>query len=129
MVYSDDMKFVDSHEWVKLDTNSDVVVGITEYAQGLLGDLVYVELPQLGQKVTSRGAMGVLESVKAASDLYAPVTGEVVAVNQAVIDDPTLINSSPHVDGWLVKIKLDNSSQLDSLMDAATYTKSIGIDK
>lgn len=127
MVYSDDMKFVDSHEWVKVDTNTDVVVGITEYAQGLLGDLVYVELPQVGQKVTSHGAIGVLESVKAASDLYSPVTGDVIAVNQAVIDDPTLINSSPHVDGWLVKIRLANGSQLDSLMDAATYTKSIGV--
>ena len=127
MVYSDDMKFVDSHEWVKLGSNNEVVIGITEHAQGLLGDLVYVELTQVGQRVNSRGVMGVLESVKAASDLYAPLTGEVVAVNQAVIDDPTLVNRSPHTDGWLVKIRLDNTSQLDSLMDASTYKKSIGV--
>lgn len=126
-MYPDNVRFVDTHEWVKIDSGSVVFVGITHHAQELLGDLVYVELPKVGIKIKSHEVIGVVESVKAASDLYAPVTGEVVALNNEVISDPTLANTDPHNKGWLLKVKLDDVAQLDSLMSASEYKTLIGI--
>lgn len=125
-MYENNMKFVESHEWVKLDNDHVVSVGITHHAQGLLGDLVYIELPSVGQEINFHDTIGVIESVKAASDLYSPVSGEVIEVNDAVVSDPTLANTSAHTDGWLFKVKLSDLSQLDKLLSADDYKKLIG---
>jgi glycine cleavage system H protein len=127
-MYADNVKFVDTHEWVKAESGDAVLVGITHHAQELLGDLVYVELPKVGSKIKSHEVIGVVESVKAASDLYSPVTGEVVEVNDEVISDPTLANTDPHGKGWLLKVRLTDLSQLDSLMSAKDYIALIGAD-
>ena len=125
-MYENNMKFVESHEWVRLDGDGIVCVGITHHAQELLGDLVYIELPKVGQEITFNDTVGVVESVKAASDLYSPVSGVVVELNEAVINDPTLANTSPHTDGWMFKVKLNDMSQLDKLLSASEYQKLIG---
>lgn len=125
-MYTDDFKFVDTHEWVKVENGDTVLVGVTNHAQELLGDLVYVELPKAGSKIKSHEIIGVIESVKAASDLYSPIDGEVVAINEAVVNDPSVVNNDPHAAGWLLKIKLSNSNQLDDLMSAAQYKALIG---
>lgn len=125
-MYDNNMKFVDTHEWVKVIDGDVVQVGITHHAQELLGDLVYVELPSVGQTVAFNDTIGVVESVKAASDLYSPISGEVIEVNDAVVVDPTLANTEPHAGGWLFKAKLDNVAQLDKLMSAEEYSNSIG---
>ena len=124
-MYNDDMKFVATHEWVQLDNDSIVKIGITNHAQELLGDLVFIELPKLGRQIKSHEVIGVIESVKAASDLYSPVTGEVIAINEEVIADPALVNSAPHKAGWLLKIKLNDMNELNVLMSAAEYKNSI----
>ncbi len=125
-MYDNDMKFVDTHEWVKVIDGDVVQVGITHHAQELLGDLVYVELPAVGQTVAFNDTIGVVESVKAASDLYSPISGEIIEINDAVVADPTLANTEPHAGGWLFKAKLDNVAQLDKLMSAEEYSSSIG---
>ena len=125
-MYDNSMKFVESHEWVKIEDDSIVCVGITHHAQELLGDLVYIELPKVGQSIKSHDTVGVVESVKAASDLYSPVSGEVIEINSAVINDPTLANTSAHTDGWLFKVKLDDVMQLNKLLNAEEYKKLIG---
>lgn len=125
-MYSNDMKFVDTHEWIKNIDAETVTVGITHHAQELLGDLVYVELPGVGTVVNAGDTIGVVESVKAASDLYSPISGEIIEVNENVISDPTLANSEPHTDGWLFKLKLSNSSELDGLLSADKYKALIG---
>jgi glycine cleavage system H protein len=118
------MKFTTDHEWILID-NEFATVGITAFAQDKLGDLVFVELPKLGTVLKAGGAAAVVESVKAASDVYAPVNGEVVEINQQVIDDPTLVNSDPTGTGWLFKIKVSDRSQFDNLLDEAAYQKLI----
>ena len=125
-MYDNNMKFVDTHEWVKVIDGDVVQIGITHHAQELLGDLVYVELPQVGQTVAFNDTIGVVESVKAASDLYSPISGEIIEINDAVVADPTLANTEPHAGGWLFKAKLDNVAQLDKLMSAEEYSSSIG---
>jgi glycine cleavage system H protein len=126
-MYSNDMKFVETHEWVKLTEEADVVsIGITHHAQELLGDLVYLELPEVGLVVAAGETIGVVESVKAASDLYSPVSGEVVAINEEAVADPTILNSDPHGQGWLVKIKLSSGAELDKLLSADKYKALIG---
>lgn len=116
------VKFTDEHEWIRLD--GDVAtVGITDYAQNQLGDVVYVELPKPGQKVEKGKQAAVVESVKAASEVYAPVTGEVVEANQALVDEPATVNADPMGRGWFMKIRLSDRSQLDALMDEAGYKK------
>ncbi len=125
-MYNSDMKFVDTHEWVRLVEDSTVEVGITNHAQELLGDLVYVELPNVGQVVAVGDTIGVVESVKAASDLFSPIAGEVVAINDEVVADPTLANTDPHVAGWLFKLKLVDVADLDALMSADKYKALIG---
>ncbi len=114
------IKFTEDHEWVRMD--GDVaVVGVTDYAQRQLGDVVFVETPDVGANVSKGGESGVVESVKAASEIYAPVSGEITEVNETLADEPTLINSDPEDGGWLFKMTLSDSSELDGLMDAEAY--------
>ncbi len=116
-----DLKYATSHEWVRDEGNGVYTVGITEHAQDLLGDMVFVELPDVGDVVTQGDDVAVAESVKAASDIYAPVSGEVVAINDALNDSPELVNSSPYAEGWMFKIKISDESELAGLLDAAGY--------
>lgn len=117
--------FTDEHEWIRVE-GSTATVGITKYAQEQLGDLVFVELPKPGKAVAKGGACVVVESVKAASDVYAPADGAVTEVNSAVSSDPQLVNSAPESDGWLWKMTLSDLSQLDAMMDEAAYLKMVG---
>lgn len=115
-----EMWFTSEHEWIRVD--GDVgTVGITDHAQHALGDIVFVELPAIGRTVTKGGEASVVESVKAASDVYSPVGGEVVEVNQALVDQPALINESPEDDAWFFKIRLADRGELDGLMDRTAY--------
>jgi len=115
-----ELKYASSHEWARLD--GDVVtVGITDHAQEALGDLVYVELPDVGDTVSAGDEAGVVESVKAASDIYAPVSGEVIAVNDALGDTPEIINTDPYNEGWIYKIRITDVSELDNLMSGDEY--------
>ncbi|MAS12926.1 MAG: glycine cleavage system protein H [Nitratireductor sp.] len=116
--------FTEDHEWIKVE-NGVATVGITDYAQEQLGDLVFVELPETGATLSKGDTAVVVESVKAASDVYAPVDGEVAEVNDALTGDPALVNSAPTGDGWLWKMKLSDESQLEGLMDEAAYKASI----
>jgi glycine cleavage system H protein len=119
----ENLKYAKSHEWVLDNGDGTVTIGITDRAQDLLGDIVFVELPELGSACTSGSEFSVIESVKAASDIYAPVTGEVIEVNAALEDAPEQINTDAYGTGWLCKIKLDDAaSQLGKLLDAAAYT-------
>ena len=116
-----EMKFSDEHEWIRLDGDIGTV-GITDYAQEQLGDVVYVELPEIGKQVKSGDEMAVVESVKAASEVYAPVSGEVTEVNETLSDAPETVNADALGAGWFVKIRLGDPSELDKLMDAAAYS-------
>lgn len=118
--FPDDVRYTEEHEWARLE--GDVVrVGITHYAQDALGDVVYVELPDPGTRVTREAPFGEIQSPKAVSDLYAPITGEIVERNQEVIDGPELVNEYPYGDGWLVVISPDDAAELDELLDASAY--------
>ncbi|BBF86477.1 glycine cleavage system protein H [Aquitalea magnusonii] len=121
-----ELKYVASHEWLRLEADGSVTVGITEHAQELLGDIVFVELPKVGAKLAAEEQAGVVESVKAASDVYAPIAGEVLEVNAELEAAPELANSEPYGAGWFFKIKPANAADLDSLLDAAGYAKEIG---
>lgn len=121
----DNLKYADSHEWVLDNGDGTVTVGITDHAQDLLGDVVYVELPEVGAEVTAAEQFSLVESVKAASDIYAPVNGEVIEVNDALNDAPELINEAPYEGAWIAKIKLSNTADLDKLLDAAGYSATI----
>ncbi|KAJ4702496.1 Glycine cleavage system H protein [Melia azedarach] len=116
-----DLKYADSHEWVKVDGNS-ATVGITDHAQDHLGDVVYVELPDVGTTVKQGASFGAVESVKATSDINAPVSGKVVEVNEELNSSPALVNSSPYTDGWIIKVEMDNTGEVKKLMDADQYT-------
>ena len=120
-----DLKYRDSHEWVLDDDDIGVVVGISDHAQAELGDMVFVELPEVGMTYAQGDACAVVESVKAASDIYAPLSGEVIAVNEALEDDPGLVNTDPYGDGWLFRLEPSDSSELDGLMDAEAYSDEI----
>jgi len=118
------LKYLDSHEWARVESDGTVTVGISDHAQGALGDLVFVEVPDVGKALSKGGAAAVVESVKAASDVYSPVSGEVIANNSdALSATPELVNSDPYGQGWLFKIKPSNSSELSSLLDAKAYGK------
>ena len=119
-----DLKFTRTHEWIQVD-GEEALVGITDHAQQLLGDLVFVELPKEGEEVTAGDELGVVESVKAASDFYSPISGFVMEVNQAVIDNPALVNTDPYSAGWLVKLRLTDASDLSDLLDADQYEHEI----
>ena len=120
-----ELKYRDSHEWVRKEADGIYTVGITEHAQELLGDMVFVDLPDVGNTYSQGDDCAVAESVKAASDIYAPVSGEIVEVNSALDGEPELVNSAPYTEGWLFKIKASNESELDSLLDADAYKDSI----
>ena len=119
------LKYTSSHEWIKLEDDGTASVGISENAQDLLGDIVFVELPDVGTEISAKQEVAVVESVKAASDIYSPVTGEVIAVNEVLLDAPETINSSPEEDGWIYKLKVSDESELDELMDAESYAEHI----
>lgn len=116
-----DLKYSKSHEWVKDNGDGTVTVGITEHAQGLLGDMVFVEVPEAGDEVSAGNDCAVVESVKAASDVYSPVTGEVTEGNEALADAPETINSDAFGEGWIFKVKLADAAELDGLLDAEAY--------
>jgi glycine cleavage system H protein len=121
----DDLKYSKEHEWVRVDGDIGVI-GISDYAQGELGDVVYVELPEIGQELKCGNPFGTIEAVKAVSELFCPVSGEVIEVNDKLEGDPALINQSPYGDGWMIKLKLANPDELSGLMDAAGYKDMIG---
>ena len=116
-----ELRYTQSHEWISTEPDGTVRIGISDHAQEALGDLVYVELPPLGDHFDQGDSCAVVESVKAASDIYAPVSGEVVAINDALEDDPGAINSDPYGDGWLFSLKLADADELDGLLDAEAY--------
>ncbi|MCU8422512.1 glycine cleavage system protein GcvH [Vibrio vulnificus] len=119
------LKFTESHEWVRDNGDGTVTIGISEHAQEMLGDVVFVELPELEAEIEAGESFSLVESVKAASDIYAPVTGEIVEVNEELSDSPELINEEPYEGGWIVKVKLSDPSELDDLKDAEEYLNSI----
>jgi glycine cleavage system H protein len=118
------LKYAKSHEWIRVDADGLATVGISEFAQDALGDVVFVELPKDGVTVSAGQEVAVVESVKAASDIYSPVSGSIVAVNDALRDKPELLNSSPLDEGWLFRIKMSNAGEIASLLDAAAYDAS-----
>ncbi|MEH6498483.1 MAG: glycine cleavage system protein GcvH [Pseudoalteromonas distincta] len=120
-----DLRYAASHEWTREEADGTITVGITDHAQDLLGDVVFVELPDVGRTVSAGEECAVVESVKAASDIYAPISGEVVAVNDALADGPELVNSEPYEGAWFFKIKPSDVSERDKLMDADAYGASI----
>lgn len=120
-----DLKYSKDHEWVRDEGDGIVTVGITDHAQELLGDMVYVELPEVGAEISAGDEAGVAESVKAASDVYSPVSGEIVEVNEALEDAPETVNNDPYNDGWMFKVKLSDPSELDDLLSAEEYAELI----
>jgi len=120
------LKYSAEHEWVKVLDNNEALIGVTDFAQSELGEIVYVEIDNLGEEVAKDGVFGTIEAVKTTSELYMPVSGEVLEFNPAISeddgDDPALVNSDPYGEGWIVKIKLSNPEELDELMDAAAYS-------
>ena len=117
----DDLKYAKSHEWVRVESDGSVTVGISDHAQELLGDLVFVELPEVGADLEAESECAVVESVKAASDVYSPMSGEVVAVNEELADAPETINDEPYDAGWIFRLRPSDMSQLDNLLDAEAY--------
>jgi glycine cleavage system H protein len=120
MEFPEELKYTEEHEWVLVEGDL-AVIGITDFAQDALGDVVFVELPAVGTEVTTGKAFGVVESVKAVSDVYAPVSGTVEEINEELPDAPEIINTSPYGDGWMIKIRMSDPGELDGLMDVAAY--------
>jgi glycine cleavage system H protein len=120
-----ELRYTKEHEWIKVE-GGEAVVGVTDYAQGELGDVIFVELPAPGSKVAQMKTFGTIDAVKTVSDLFAPVTGEIVAVNGALKDDPALVNRSPYKDGWMVRIRLESPAEVNALLTAEDYEKSLG---
>jgi glycine cleavage system H protein len=123
-----DLKFLKTHEWARVEGDGKVTVGISDHAQGLLGDLVYVELPNVGDRVEAGNACAVVESVKAASDVYAPVSGKVVAVNAALSDKPETINEDAFGEGWLFQLEIEDAEQLNELLEPDDYAEQLDDD-
>lgn len=121
----EELRYAASHEWARLEEDGTVTVGITDHAQNQLGDVVFVELPELGAALAAGDEAGVVESVKTASDVYAPVSGAVIAVNEGLEDEPEIVNSEPYEGGWFYRLKPDDVSELDSLLSAESYAASI----
>ncbi|MGD8110678.1 glycine cleavage system protein GcvH [Vibrio sp. TRT 21S02] len=119
------LKFADSHEWVRDNGDGTVTIGISEHAQEMLGDVVFVDLPDVEDEIEAGDSFSLVESVKAASDIYAPITGEVVEINEELEDSPELINEEPYEGGWIVKVKMSDPSELGNLKDAEEYLNSI----
>jgi glycine cleavage system H protein len=124
-----ELRYTKTHEWVRKESDGTVSVGITDHAQELLGDMVYVELPDAGRKVEKDKECAVVESVKAASDVYAPVGGEIVAVNQAVVDSPETVNKDPYGAGWMFRMRPADMGDVDNLLDAAAYEALVASEK
>ena len=120
-MYPDDLKYSSEHEWARVNDGDVAEVGITHYAQDTLGDVVFVELPEIGSRVDQFDKFGEIESVKAVSDLFSPVSGTVTAVNEELEQTPELVNNDPYGDGWIMEVKLDDASELNELMDSETY--------
>jgi glycine cleavage system H protein len=127
MASPQELKYTRTHEWVRQDGNV-ATIGLTDYAQGELGDITYLELPEVGEQVSQAQPFGIVESVKAASDIYAPVDGEVVERNDDAVDAPEMVNASPYDQAWLVKVRLKEPSQVDQLMSAREYDEFAGTD-
>lgn len=123
-----DLKFLQSHEWVREDDGGQVTVGISDHAQSQLGDLVFVELPEVGSELSAGDACAVVESVKAASDVYSPISGKVTAVNEALESSPEMVNDDPYGDGWLFSVSMSDADELNDLMDTDAYAQSIDDD-
>ena len=121
MRFPENLKYTKEHEWAKIE-GKQITVGITDHAQSALGDIVFVELPKIGRVVKAGETFGVVESIKAVSDLYAPISGKVLEINDAVIGEPALLNQEPHTKAWLVKLELAEASEANSLMDATQYS-------
>ncbi|MBU0629920.1 MAG: glycine cleavage system protein GcvH [Candidatus Margulisbacteria bacterium] len=124
MNFPDNLKYTKEHEWAKAD-GGHIIIGITDFAQDSLGDVVYVELPQVGKELVAGKEFGVVESVKSVSSLFAPITGTVVEANPALEGNPALVNKSPYADGWIIKVKPNDPASLDSLLSAADYQKTL----
>ena len=120
-----ELKYASSHEWTRLESDGSVVVGITDHAQDALGDVVYIELPEVGAHVDAGAEVAVIESVKAASDIYSPVTGDVTEINPALEDEPESVNSSPYGDGWLFRVMPTDTASMGDLMDGDAYAASV----
>ncbi len=120
------VRFTKEHEWVRLDGGDEVTIGITDFASGELGDIVYVELPKVGDNVSASQSMGTIEAVKTVADLFAPVSGVVSAINGALEQGPDLVNKDPFGEGWFVRVKIANRGEYDALMDHAAYQEMIG---
>ncbi|MFL2487998.1 MAG: glycine cleavage system protein GcvH [Gammaproteobacteria bacterium] len=118
------LKFLESHEWARVEEDGTVTVGISDHAQELLGDIVFVELPEVGKEISQSADIAIVESVKAASDVYSPLSGEVTEINEALNDNPEIINTSPYDDGWFFKIKPQDISEMEKLLDAGAYESS-----
>jgi glycine cleavage system H protein len=118
-----ELRYAKSHEWLKLESDGTATIGITDYAQHSLGDITYVQVPKVGATLTAGATFGVVESVKAASDIYAPVSGTVLAVNAALESAPETVNTSPYEAGWMLKVKLAQPAEVDALLSAADYAK------
>ncbi|TBR06932.1 MAG: glycine cleavage system protein GcvH [Lysobacter sp.] len=123
-----DLKFLKTHEWARIEGDGKVTIGISDHAQGLLGDLVYVELPAVGERVEAGNACAVVESVKAASDVYAPVSGKVTAVNSVLADKPETINEDAYGEGWLFTLEIEDAEQLNELLDPDDYAEQLDDD-
>jgi glycine cleavage system H protein len=123
----DGLRYTEEHEWVRETGDAGVVeVGITDYAQGELGDVVFVELPKVGQSLDQMGAFGTIEAVKAVSELFSPVAGEVTAINDSLNNDPQLVNTDPYGQGWMIRMRVKDAASLDKLLDSAAYVKLVG---
>lgn len=125
MSFPKELKYTEEHEWVAVDGDI-ATIGITDYAQGELGDLVFVELPEVGADISQGNAFGTVEAVKAVSDLFAPLTGEVTEINEELADNPEIVNKDPYGDGWMIKVKMSDTTELDKLLDAEAYQETIG---
>jgi glycine cleavage system H protein len=119
--FPEDLKYAATHEWVRVEEDGTVTVGISDHAQELLGDIVFIELPAEGRSVSAREEISVVESVKAASDIYAPISGEIIAINEDLVDAPETVNSSPYEDGWFCRILPSNEAELEELLSAEAY--------
>lgn len=124
-----ELKYTKSHEWARLDDDGTITIGITDHAQGLLGDIVFVELPEVDIEIAAGAETGVIESVKAASDIYTPVSGTVVAVNETLAESPQLVNSDPYGEGWLFRLQPDDENEMEELLTADDYTEQVAAEE
>lgn len=124
MSITNEIRYLASHEWGRIDDEGILTVGISDHAQDLLGDIVFVELPDIGKTLEAEEESAIVESVKAASDVYSPLSGEVIEVNEKLLDEPEIVNGSPYEDGWFFKIRLDDGSEFENLMTEEEYTNS-----